>query len=70
MFLITGITGKVGGATAQRLLDEGRTVRALTRDPDKAAEWSQKGVDIRQGDFNDVAAISSALEGVEGAYLT
>ena len=69
MFFITGITGKVGGATAKRLLNEGHAVRALTRDPSKAAAWSQRGVDIRQGDFNDVAALSSALEGVAGAYL-
>ncbi len=69
MFFITGITGKVGGATAQWLLQEGHAVRALTRDPEKAAAWSQQGVDIRQGDFNDVAALSSALEGVAGAYL-
>ena len=69
MFLITGITGQVGGATARRLLEEGRTVRALVRDPQKATEWSQKGVEVRQGDFNDPAAVAAALEGVEGAYL-
>jgi uncharacterized protein YbjT (DUF2867 family) len=35
--------------------------------PLKAAEWSQKGVDVRRGDFNDAAAVAGALEGVEGA---
>lgn len=69
MFFVTGITGKVGGAAARRLLNEGHTVRALVRDPQKAEEWSQKGVDVRRGDFNDAAAVAGALEGVEGAYL-
>jgi hypothetical protein len=32
MFLETGTTGKVGGATARHLLAQGRTVRALVRD--------------------------------------
>jgi uncharacterized protein YbjT (DUF2867 family) len=44
-------------------------VRALARDPRKAAEWSQKGVDVRGGDFNDAAAVAEALAGVDGAYL-
>ncbi|MCY1023268.1 NmrA family NAD(P)-binding protein [Pyxidicoccus sp. MSG2] len=69
MFLVSGITGKVGGAAARRLLEEGHSVRALVRDPLKASEWSRKGVDVRRGDLNDAAAVAGALEGVEGAYL-
>ena len=69
MFFISGITGHVGGAAARRLLEEGHTVRTLARDPQKAAAWADKGVDIRQGDFTDPAAVAAALEGVEGAYL-
>jgi len=69
MFFVSGITGKVGGAAAQRLLEEGHTVRALVRDPQKAGEWSQKGVDVRQGDLTDAAAVAAALEGVAGAFV-
>lgn len=36
MFLVTGITGKVGGATAKRLLAQGKEVRALVRNREKA----------------------------------
>jgi uncharacterized protein YbjT (DUF2867 family) len=32
MFAITGITGKVGGATARALLEAGCKVRAVVRD--------------------------------------
>lgn len=69
MFLILGMTGKVGGAAAQHLLDAGHYVRALVRDPARAADWAQRGVDIRQGDFTDATALAAAMEGVEGTFL-
>jgi uncharacterized protein YbjT (DUF2867 family) len=69
MFLITGITGKVGGATARRLLAQGKTVRALVRDRAKAASWTHQGVELVDGDWNDAAAIERALEGVDGAFV-
>jgi uncharacterized protein YbjT (DUF2867 family) len=69
MFLITGITGKVGGAAARHLLSNGKQVRALVRDPAKAAAWSAKGVELVKGDWTDPAAMTRALVGVEGAYL-
>ncbi len=69
MFLIAGITGNVGGAAARHLLAAGHTARALVRDPQKAAHWAAQGVELRQGEFTDTAALASALEGVEGAYL-
>lgn len=69
MFFVSGITGNVGGAAARQLLEQGHTVRALVRNPAKAARWSEQGVEVREGDFNDASAVASALEGVEGAYL-
>jgi uncharacterized protein YbjT (DUF2867 family) len=69
MFLITGITGKVGGATARHLLAQGKKVRALVRDPAKAASWTDQGVELVDGDWNDAAAIERALEGVDGAFV-
>lgn len=69
MYFISGITGKIGGATAQQLLDAGHSVRALARDPQKATAWTQKGVEVRAGDLTDAQAVASALEGVEGAFL-
>ncbi len=39
MFLVMGITGKVGGATAEQQLTHGKKVRALVRNREKAASW-------------------------------
>lgn len=69
MFLVSGITGRVGGAAARRLLKDGHAVRTLVRNPQKAQEWSNAGVEVRAGDFTDPEAVASALTGVEGAYL-
>jgi len=70
MFLVMGITGKVGGATARHLLAQGKKkVRALVRDREKAAIWADQGVELVDGDWNDAAAIQRALDGVEGAFL-
>src|SRR5450830_233294 len=69
MFLVTGITGKVGGATARHLLAQGKKVRALVRDRAKAASWMEQGVELVDGDWNDTAAIERALDGVDGAFV-
>ncbi|OYV42282.1 MAG: nucleoside-diphosphate sugar epimerase [Acidocella sp. 20-57-95] len=69
MFLVMGLTGKVGGATAKNLLAHGRKVRALVRNREKAASWASQGVELVEGDWNDSAAIEQALKGVEGAFV-
>ena len=69
MFLVSGITGHVGGSAARKLLDGGHSVRTLSRNPEKAAEWAKLGVDVRQGDFTNAANVADALQGVEGAFL-
>lgn len=69
MFLVMGITGKVGGATAEHLLAQGKKVRALVRHREKAAHWADRGVELVDGDWNDAAAIERSLDGVEGAFV-
>ena len=67
--MVMGISGRVGGATAQHLLAQGRQVRALVRNREKAANWADQGVEIVDGDWNDAATIERALEGVDGAFV-
>jgi uncharacterized protein YbjT (DUF2867 family) len=69
MFLVTGITGQVGGAAARHLLTRGKRVRALVRDRAKAVSWADRGVELVDGDWNDSAGIRRALDGVEGAFV-
>jgi uncharacterized protein YbjT (DUF2867 family) len=44
MFVITGITGNVGGEVARNLLAAGRPVRAVVRDLSKGEAWAKLAV--------------------------
>lgn len=68
--LVTGATGKSGGATARHLLASGWQVRAFTRDVNQPAAQALKtaGAQLLQGDFDDEAALNTALVGVYGAF--
>lgn len=68
--LVTGATGKQGGAVLRALLKAGRPVRALTRDPASTAALAlaAQGVDVRKGDFNDPVSLDAAMEGVGGVF--
>ena len=69
MYLVMGITGKVGGAAARHLLKQGKQVRAVVRNRGKAAKWADQGVELVDGDWNDATAIATALKGVKGAFV-
>src|SRR5882757_8315274 len=69
MYLVMGITGKVGSATARHLLKQGKQVRALVRNREKATKWADQGVQLMDGDWNDATAIAAALKDVEGAFV-
>src|ERR1700730_10504124 len=69
MFLVMGITGNVGGETAEHLLARGKKVRALVRNREKASSWANRGVELVYGEWNDSAAIERALKGVESAFV-
>lgn len=69
MFAITGISGRVGGATARALLSGGHGVRAVVRDRAKAAIWRAHGAEVAVADFTDRAALQTAFEGVDGVFV-
>lgn len=59
--LVTGSTGAVGNAIVRALLAEGRDVRCLVRDKDKAVAMLPAGVDLTAGDVTDVPSLTAAL---------
>ncbi len=67
MFLVTGATGNVGSEVVGALAARGERVRALVRDPAKAA--LPGGVEAVTGDLNDPASLTGALQGVRGVFL-
>ena len=69
MILITGATGRTGKEAAQQLVAKGVKVRALVRNPVKAAALQAAGVELAPGDAGDAEAVRRALEGVSGIAI-
>src|SRR5690606_27760789 len=67
--LVTGATGYIGSRLVPRLLEEGWTVRVLTRDPSKIERrrWVDD-VEIAQGDAAHRSVLAEALADVDVAY--
>jgi uncharacterized protein YbjT (DUF2867 family) len=68
--LVTGATGRQGGAVIRHLLPKGWKLRALTRNPSGSAarDLTTLGVEVVQGDLEDPASLERAAAGVYGVY--
>jgi NAD(P)H dehydrogenase (quinone) len=71
MIAITGATGQLGQLVIENLL---KTVPAdqlvaIARNPAKAQALSDRGIVVRQGDYNDEATLTTALQGVDKLLL-
>jgi NAD(P)H dehydrogenase (quinone) len=66
---ITGASGKLGREVLELLLDEQKIppsrLVAITRSPAKLADFAQRGVQVRTGDFEKPETLSAAFSGVQ-----
>ncbi|MCM5553932.1 NAD(P)H-binding protein [Pleomorphomonas sp. NRK KF1] len=69
MYVVMGATGNVGGAVADALLARGEAVTVLTRRPEHATAWRDKGARIVQADAEDVASLKAAFRIGKRAFL-
>jgi NAD(P)H dehydrogenase (quinone) len=69
--LVTGATGHLGRLTLQRLLElvPAEDLAGLARDPSRAADLAEQGIDIRQGDYFHYPSLVNAFAGVERLLL-
>lgn len=68
--LVTGATGRQGGATARALLAAGVPVRALVRDPaaERAKAIEALGAELVTGDLGDRDSVARAAEGARAVF--
>jgi uncharacterized protein YbjT (DUF2867 family) len=68
--LVTGATGRQGGAVIRHMLPKGWKIRALTRNPQSHAAQSlaRQCVELIHGDLEDAASVAQAAAGVYGIY--
>lgn len=65
--IVTGASGQFGRATVEGLLESvpAEDLILLTRTPAKLADYSARGCDVRQGDYDDAASMREAFSGGE-----
>ena len=68
--LVTGATGRQGGAVARHMLAKGWRLRTLTRNPNSyaAKQLAGQGAELVKGDLDDAASLERAARGVYGIY--
>ena len=69
MFVITGVTGQVGGQIARALRTEGVSVRAVLREAAKASMWTGLGCETALATMDDAAALAAAFAGAEAVFV-
>jgi uncharacterized protein YbjT (DUF2867 family) len=73
MILISGSPGNIGSPLAQRLLEQGKQIRLMVRNPKKedlvVADLRSRGAEVVQGDFSDAGSLPACFSGVKSAFL-
>lgn len=70
-YLVTGASGQLGQSAVAHLatLVAKDDIIALVRSDKAAADYAAKGIATRRGDYEDVAALKAAVEGVDRLLL-
>ena len=68
--LVTGATGRQGGAVVEHMRRQGWNLRAMTRNPAStgAVELRRRGVEVVQGDLEEPESLERATRGAYGVY--
>ena len=66
--LVTGGTGFTGGQLCKRLAKDGWHVRTIVRNPARAKDLADMGVEVCAGDLTDKASVEKAMEGIDRVY--
>lgn len=71
MIVVTGATGQLGRLVIENLLrtEPASSIVALVRDPTKATDLSNRGVQVRQADYTLPASLRTALAGADKLLL-
>ncbi|MGC5774087.1 NAD(P)H-binding protein [Paenibacillus pabuli] len=71
MIIVTGGSGQLGRMTVEKLLERmpAEQIGVSVRNPQKVLELQEKGVRVRQGDFNDFDSLAYAFEGATQVLL-
>jgi NAD(P)H dehydrogenase (quinone) len=71
MYVITGATGALNGATVDHLLKRvpASEIAVVARDVAKAGRFAELGIEVRQGDYADPDSLKTAFAGADQLLL-
>jgi NAD(P)H dehydrogenase (quinone) len=72
MFGITGATGELGQLVIDELLKsgvKGQDIAVLVRNPEKAKNYTAKGIQVRVANYDEPKTLESALKGIDRLLL-
>ncbi|HJV27297.1 MAG TPA: SDR family oxidoreductase [Aromatoleum sp.] len=74
MILVTGATGQLGQRIVQRLAARlphagAGQLAVSVRDPARATQLAARGIDVRQGNFDNVDTLATAFSGIDRLVL-
>jgi uncharacterized protein YbjT (DUF2867 family) len=69
MYVVTGITGQIGGVIGRTLLEAKKPVRAVVRNADKGRGWAERGSDVALATIEDAISLAAAFEGAEAVFV-
>ena len=69
MYVITGITGQIGGAIGRALLKARQPVRAVVRDVVKGQAWADQGCAVALAAIEDASSLAKAFRGAEAVFV-
>lgn len=66
-FLVTGATGKLGSKIVEKILETipASQLVVSVRNPEKATHLSERGVEVRHGDFDQPESMDAAFTGID-----
>ena len=68
MFVISGVTGHVGGAVASELVARNQKIKVILRNPTQGTVWSQRGCEVAVGSLEDEPFLTRTLQGARGFF--
>jgi uncharacterized protein YbjT (DUF2867 family) len=67
-YVVSGVTGHVGSVVASELLDRGKKIRVIVRNPKQGEEWSRRGAEVAVGSLDDRAFLATTLANAAGFF--
>jgi uncharacterized protein YbjT (DUF2867 family) len=65
MIVITTPTGQIGRQILNKILDSGKSIRVIARDPSRLDPKTRDRVEVVQGSHDDINVVTKAFAGAE-----